>query len=55
VQARTQQGNAKHKAAQYQSKLISKQATTSAQSHEPRRHEPTLEAERILMVDLTAT
>jgi hypothetical protein len=35
--------------------LDNKQATVMAQLHEPLRHEPALEAERILMVDLAAT
>jgi hypothetical protein len=36
-------------------KLAGKQATATTQPHEPLWHEPVLEAERIIMVDFTAT
>jgi hypothetical protein len=36
-------------------KLVSKQAIMVSQPYEPPRHKPALEAERILMMDLTIT
>jgi hypothetical protein len=53
--AHAQQANAENEAAQWQCKLTDKQAITVAQPYEPPRHKPVLEAEMILMVDLTAT
>jgi hypothetical protein len=55
VQACAQQSNTEHEEAQWRSKLTGKQATTAVQPHKSSRHKPTLEAERILMVDLVAT
>jgi hypothetical protein len=55
AQARAQQTNTEHEAMQWWSNLTGKQATVMVQPYEPSRHEPTLKAERDLMVDLSAT
>jgi hypothetical protein len=55
AQAHTQQPNAEQEAAPWRSKLTGKQVATMVPSHASPRHEPTLEAERILMVDFTST
>jgi hypothetical protein len=55
VQVRGHQLSVEHKATQLRNKLIGKQAIVAAQPHEPSRHEPVLEVERILIVDFTTT
>jgi hypothetical protein len=55
VRACSQQVNAEHDAVQRQSKLDGMQATIMAQLDKLSRREPTLEAERILMVNLATT
>jgi hypothetical protein len=55
AQARSWQPSAKQKAAQWWNKLVGKQTTTKAPSHESPWHEPLLEAERTLIVDFAST
>jgi hypothetical protein len=55
AQARAWQPSAKQKAAQWWNKLVGKQTTTIAPSHESPWHEPLLEAERTLIVDFAST
>jgi hypothetical protein len=55
VQARTREPTTEQEAVPRQSKLTGKQAATMVQPHVPPQHEPTLKAERILMVDFTST
>jgi hypothetical protein len=50
-----EQPNAEQEAAQWRNKLASKQPAVVDQPHESPRHEPVLEAERILMVDFVST
>jgi hypothetical protein len=55
VQARARHPTTEHEAAQRRSKLAGKQAATAVQPHIPLRHEPTLETERILMMNFAST
>jgi hypothetical protein len=50
--ARAQQANAEHVATQQRGELTSKWAIIAAQPDEPHYHKPTLNVERVLMVDL---
>jgi hypothetical protein len=55
LQACAQQPTSEQQVAQQQSKLIGKQATTAVQSHVSPWHEPSLGAERILIVYFAST
>jgi hypothetical protein len=55
AQARAWQPSAKQKAAQWWNKLVGKQTTTIAPSHESPWHEPLLEAKRTLIVYFAST
>jgi hypothetical protein len=54
AQARARQPTTEQQAARRRSHLTGKQPATAVQPHAPSRHEPTLEAERILMVEFTS-
>jgi hypothetical protein len=55
ARARARQPTAEQEATPQRSKLTGKQVATAIQPHVPPRREPTLELERILMVDFPST
>jgi hypothetical protein len=55
AQAHARQPNVEQKVAQWRSKLTGRQAATVAQPRVSPRHEPALEAERVLMLDFAST
>jgi hypothetical protein len=55
AQAHARHPTTEQEAAPWRSKLIGKQVATTIQPHEQSWHEPTLEIERILMMDFVST
>jgi hypothetical protein len=55
VQAHARQSTTEQEVQTWRSRLTGKQAATAVQPHVSSRHEPTLKAERILMVEFVST